>query len=380
MPASSSSGAGWSVWGVPASSRHSRTRPSPDHSGIPAGAYHATTWCFARVIATYSRRSSSPRSSSSAAATWSACSGWVVPPTSTSRSPASSWNTGTSEAPPEDDHRYGQYTTGNSSPLDPWIVRICTASRSVSSRRSRSSSPSPWASATWSRNQVASPVGPRCSPVAAAWASSARCSRSASTRSPPSSPSSRRRTSRCSRIDRKVAATPWVVSVRAHRCTSSCSRSQSCSVAAASRSAVQPIQWLSARARTRDDAAGRSSASSSRRQSVAAGVRNTLPAPPTTAGTSTARSASWTSSAWACERTSTATSPASRARRRVSTPSASRSASSGTSSSSATTSAARSRATRSRTWAAFGLSSQMRNDGWRGTTRSRSGVACRSRR
>ena len=62
-------------------------------------------------------------------------------------------------------------------------------------------------------------------------------------------------------------------------------------------------------ARARGDDVGRSSASSSRSQSRAGAVPNTLPAPLITAGMPAASSASRTSAALRCVRTSTATWP-----------------------------------------------------------------------
>ena len=72
---------------------------------------------------------------------------------------------------------------------------------------------------------------------------------------------------------------------------------------------VQPRNGVSAAARARGVEVGRSIASSSRSQSRAGGVPNTLPAPLITAGIPAASSSSRTSAALRCVRTSTATWP-----------------------------------------------------------------------
>ena len=79
-------------------------------------------------------------------------------------------------------------------------------------------------------------------------------------------------------------ASPRRRSTAAHACRRRWTSSHSSSLADATRSADQPRNDVIVAARARTGDAGRSSASSSRSHSRAAGVANTLPAPLMTAG------------------------------------------------------------------------------------------------
>ena len=189
-------------------------------------------------------------------------------------------------------------------------MSTCTASASDSSRRLRSSSPVSCSAAVirW-RSQPVSAVAPSRSAAAAACSSWPTWRRSVRRRSPSSSESSRPGRPSTSVIRSSSAATPRTRSTRAHSCRRRWTSSHASSPAPATCSASQPRNGVSAAARARAGALGRSIASSSRSQSRAGSEPNTLPAPLITAGISTASSASRTSAAWRCVRTSTATCP-----------------------------------------------------------------------
>ena len=110
--------------------------------------------------------------------------------------------------------------------------------------------------------------------------------RSVSRRSPSTSPSTRPGSRSTSVIVSDSDASPRRRSTAAQACRRRWTSSHSSSSADATRSAVQPRNDVIVAARARAGDAGRSSASSSRSHSRAAGVANTLPAPLMTAGMS----------------------------------------------------------------------------------------------
>ena len=178
------------------------------------------------------------------------------------------------------------------------MVSTWTASASESSRSARSSSAlSRSASAMRCRSQDVSEETPSCCSVATVCSSWPTCPRSVSRRSPPSRPRTRRGTASVAEIESSSAATPRLRRRPAQRWNFACSSSQAGSSAAAICSALQPRKEVSAADRARALETGRSTASSSRSHSSAAGVAKTLPAPLMTAGTPARSSASSTSAA-----------------------------------------------------------------------------------
>ena len=192
-------------------------------------------------------------------------------------------------------HRYGRYTTGNSSPLLRWIVSTCTASASDSRRRLRSSSPvSCSASAIRRRSHPVSAVVPRCSARAAAWSS---CADVAQVGQPPLAAGEPQHAlgqalGQRDLLDQRGDALhaqhprPAVQALVDLLPRGFVGRRRP-------RSDDQPRNGVSAAARARGDG-GRAldAPPSSRSQSRAWGVPNTLPAPLMTAGTPTSSSAS----------------------------------------------------------------------------------------
>ena len=199
---------------------------------------------------------------------------------------------------------------GNSRPLLRWIVRTCTASASDSSRRVRSSSPpSSTAARIRARSQPASAVVPRRSSTATRCRSWPTWRRSVMRRSP-STCSKTRSVSRSDVVMTSSSeATPRVRSTRAQPCRRRWTDSQVSSSASATRWADQPRNGVRAAAWARGPEVGRSSACRRSCHAFAPSLAKTLPAPLMTAGTPTRRSASCTSVAWVCLRTSTAMSP-----------------------------------------------------------------------
>ena len=177
------------------------------------------------------------------------------------------------------------------------MVITCTASASDSRRRVRSSS-SASRSASWMRrpSQVARAVGPRPSDTPASCSSWATWRRSVMKRSPDGRASTRAGTP-CELLTvSNSAATPWSRSSAAQRCSDQCRSSHSSSPAVATSSA-RPADEAGERGQRRPVPRRRALERLEQAQPLAAPARSRRPspAPPITAGTPAACSASRTS-------------------------------------------------------------------------------------
>ena len=226
--------------------------------------------------------------------------------------PSSSWYSRPSRpsgAPPGwPFQRNGQNTTGYSSPLDLWMVMICTRLRSDSRRSCAASSPLRSARCVCSQRSCSS--GEAC--VSDAWCRpSDRCSRLVSRRSPSARASIRAATpSRTIRL-RSITPTPR----RSHCSRYSVNRvtkpsswpswADAASIAAASK----PSITVDSAARSMRSRAGSRTAASTRSRSSASVLWKTLACESSTLPTPSAASAWRIAPPWAWLRTSTAMSP-----------------------------------------------------------------------
>ena len=300
---------------VPSRRAANSSRPSAELRLSHDPAHHTTAWCCARVSATYASRRSSPTLLGLVLA---AVVGEVdaahadVDDAARRRATgrgrrSAAGRAGCSPAPTGT----GTITIGNSRPLLRWMVSTWTASASDSRRRLRSSSvvSSP-ASAICRRSHAVSAVTPACSAIAASCSSWATWRRSVRRRSPSwvrstrsGSPSDERDRLGAARRPRgSAAAAPRRAAGGA--APRAPPRRRTPGPARSSRGTGSAPRRAPAARRT--GARAPRAAAASRAPGV---VPKTLPAPLMTAGMPASSSASRTSAALRCVRTSTATWP-----------------------------------------------------------------------